>query len=102
MAAGPVTQPLVLQFADGAALDAWFAEFRSGLSVGRCDEADGYGDWTYNDTTMGTLACRPSQHGTYLAVWTFTDAAIAIIAASTTRDAMYTWWLENAVILSAL
>jgi hypothetical protein len=35
-------------------------------------------------------------------VWTFTDAAIAIIAASTTRDAMYTWWLENAVILSAL
>ena len=100
VAAGTVTQPLVLQFIDGPTLGTWFAEFRSGLSVGRCEETDAYGEWTFNDTTVGTLACRPSERGTYLAVWTFSEQAIAVIAASATREAMYTWWKGNAQVLS--
>lgn len=73
------------------------------LSVrsGDCTVGDGWGLWTSNNTTVGTLVCMPGRDDAfYLAAWTFDDDNIAVVAAAANHQAIYSWWKDHAHVLA--
>jgi len=96
---GLAKSPLVMRFLDGKARAAWLATMSTGVTAGLCAESDSFGAWTYNDTAVGTLVCRPGLAGTYLGAWTFDDDNIVVVAEATSRESFYAWWSVGAYVL---
>ncbi|WP_182877038.1 hypothetical protein [Microbispora sp. H10670] len=97
---GPARNPLVMRFIDGKALKAWVAGLSKGLRSRGCARGDSSGAWNHEGKVTGTLVCKPGSKGSYLAVWTFDGEDVAVLAEAGDRPAIWTWWKDNAYLLT--
>ncbi|GLW20291.1 hypothetical protein Mame01_03340 [Microbispora amethystogenes] len=97
---GPSRNPLVMRFIDGKALKAWVAGLSKGLRSRGCARGDSSGAWNHEGKVTGTLVCKPGSKGSYLAVWTFDGEDVAVLAEAGDRPAIWTWWKDNAYLLT--
>ena len=98
---GPGQRPLVVEFSDLNAAESWFTNNTSGFDD-RDDCADGYklGPWQQNGTTVGALGCAYTGTNQFRMVWTINSALIGVIAEGSYGPTMYSWWSNNANVVS--
>ncbi|KAA9380527.1 hypothetical protein F5972_05140 [Microbispora cellulosiformans] len=97
---GPARNPLVMRFIDAKALKAWLAGLSAGLGSRGCANGDSSGPWNHEGTATGTLVCKPGANGSYLAAWTFDGEDVAVVAEAGDRQTIWTWWKDNAYLLT--
>ncbi|MFC6085937.1 hypothetical protein [Sphaerisporangium aureirubrum] len=97
---GPTKRPLVMRFASADALREWRTARSGGLTAKGCGNGDSSRGWTHKKVAVGTLICKPGSDDNYLAMWTFDDDNIGVIAEAGDRKTIYTWWTKNAYLLT--
>jgi hypothetical protein len=97
---GPLKRPLVMRFADEDTLKTWLASQSEGLPSAGCTSGDSVRPWNHEGTRKGTLVCKPGSKGNYRTIWTFDDAAVAVIAEAADRRTIRNWWAKNANLLT--
>jgi hypothetical protein len=98
---GPTKQPLVVEFSDISAAQAWFSSNTTGY-VDQNDCAGGHrlGTWTHNEVNAGMLGCTYTTSGGFRMVWVIDGGLIGVIADGSNGQAMYSWWEHSAYVLS--
>jgi hypothetical protein len=97
---GPTKQPLVVQFSDISAAQAWFSRNTTGY-VDQNDCAGGHrlGTWTHNEVNAGMLGCTYTTSGGFRMVWVIDGGLVGVIADGSNGSTMYSWWLHSAYVL---
>ncbi|GAA1264732.1 hypothetical protein GCM10009677_15710 [Sphaerisporangium rubeum] len=97
---GPSKRPLVMRFADKDALNRWIRTRSVGLPDRGCGNGDSTGDWQHDKVDVGILTCKPGNDDNYLALWTFPDDNIGVIAEAADRKTIWKWWTKNAYLVT--
>jgi hypothetical protein len=99
--AGPSLRPLVVQFSDLSAAEAWFTSYTTGF-VNQDDCAAGHllGTWTHDYVVSGLVGCAYLSDTDFRMVWIVDDYLIGVIADGTSGQAMYDWWTDSAYVIS--
>ncbi|MEO3808290.1 hypothetical protein ABGB17_04740 [Sphaerisporangium sp. B11E5] len=97
---GPSKRPLVMKFATKEAMQEWLSSRSRGLPDRGCGTGDSTGDWQHDKVDIGILTCKPGNDDNYLAMWTFTDHNIGVIAEAANRKTIWNWWTKNAYLVT--
>jgi hypothetical protein len=98
---GPAKHPLVVQFSDISAAQAWFSSNTAGyFDEDNCPAGHRLGTWSHDEVTAGMLGCTYTASGGFRMVWVIDGALIGVIADGTDGPTMYAWWENSAYIVS--
>jgi hypothetical protein len=100
VATGLARNPLVLQFTDASAMNAWVDALNAPITSADCVEGKGRGTWYHDDTRMGDLICSAEAGGIFRIVWSFEGRNIVVIGEGSDAAATFAWWQNNANLLT--
>lgn len=99
--AGPTLKPLIVQFPDIAAEQAWFSQNTAGfVDENNCAGGFKRGTWTYYGLNAGLLGCTYEPNGDFRMIWVIDSALIGVVADGTNGPAMTEWWINSGYVVS--
>jgi hypothetical protein len=99
---GPTESPLVVQFSDAGAAQAWFQDNTSGF-VNDNDCAGGHelGTWDHDGFLAGPWGCADVSGGDWEMIWVADNSLVGIVADGSDGSALYSWWTNWGYPLSS-